>query len=85
MQPVDLTQFTNGQEYAVIPCKDGSGFYEIRSGKSGHTIGCKWTNRAFAEKYLFDYLNTYGKPKVPKHTQNILDKNDIVVDTRKAK
>lgn len=85
MQPIDLTKFTNGNEYRVEACKDGSGLYQIRSGKSGKTIGGKWTDRRFAEKHLEDYLATYGLAKTPRHAQNLLDKHDIVVDTKKAK
>lgn len=63
MQNVDLTQFPNTSGWKVVH-NPNSMTYEIRSDK-GHTKPGTYTNRIFAEKALYHYLDDMSKPKKP--------------------
>ncbi len=60
MQPVDLTKFPNGSGWHVIHDPNNM-VYKIKSEK-GQVKNQVYTQRRFAEKALYDYLEEVSKP-----------------------
>lgn len=63
MQPVDLTKFPNTGGWHIIHDSDNM-VYKIKSGK-GQTKNQVFTQRRFAEKALYNYLEEMAKPTQP--------------------
>ncbi len=62
-QPIDLTEFPNSSGWHILH-NPNKMTYEIKS-ENGRILNGTYTQRSFAEKYLYDYLKKMSAPTKP--------------------